>query len=104
MRRGGAFDDVAQVGALPVTARELVVGLAECDQAALEGLAEGIRRIGAARGLCRQRLYGRQRILDAMVELVDQELLALRGLLAFGDVLDYAHPIKEMSGRVAHGR
>ena len=35
-----SLDDVAQVGALPVAARELVVRLAERDQAALEGLAE----------------------------------------------------------------
>ena len=103
MRRGGALDDVAEVGALPMAAGELVVRLAERDKAALEGLAERLGRIGAARRLRRQRLHRRQRVLDAVIELVDQELLAIFGFLALGDVLHDAHAVEEMPGVVAHG-
>ena len=81
MRGGRGLDDVAQIGALPVPPRELIVSLAERNQAALESLAERLGRIGAARRLRRQRLHRRQRILDAVIEfapdIFDQPVPAL---------------------------
>ncbi|MEJ2626873.1 MAG: hypothetical protein P8Z80_20980 [Pseudolabrys sp.] len=71
----------AQVGALPLIPGQLIVRLRQRDQPAFEALAERARRSGAARGLRGQRLHGGERVLDPVIELVDQELLALLGEL-----------------------
>ena len=49
-----------------------------------------------SRGLHRQRLHRRKRVLHSMVQFVDKGLLAILGLLALGDVdehVDCAHEL-----------
>ena len=100
--RGG--HDGPQVRAGPMAARQLIVRLAQRQQAPLERLAECLRRSSVARGLRGQRLHRRQRVLHAMIELVHQELLAVLRFLARGNVLDDAHAVEEQARRVAHRR
>jgi hypothetical protein len=52
------------------------VGARQRDDPCLEGFAHPTRNIGAANRLRGERLDGREGVLDAMVELVDQRALA----------------------------
>ena len=83
---------------------ELVVRLRQRDQPSFEAVAEFFRARHAARGLRGERLHGRQRVLDAVIELVDQQPVALLGRLALGDVLHHAHQIEQIGLGVAHRR
>ena len=50
------------------------------------------------------RLHARQRVLDPMVQLADQELLGRLRLLALGDVDQHVHRPDQSAGLVAQGR
>src|SRR5215212_865039 len=84
---GFVGENLVQLGALPLAFGQEIVGLGDGEQARLEGLAELLDRAGAARRLRRDRLHRRQRVLDPMIELVEEKLAALLGGLALGDVL-----------------
>jgi hypothetical protein len=93
-----------QLRALPMMPGELIVRLGERNQAPLEAFAKSHRAGSAAPGLRRQRLHGRERVFHAMVQFVDQQLLALLGGLALGDVLHDAHHVAQLSAGGAHRR
>ncbi len=63
-----------------------------------EGLALAGRRL--AEGLSGHRLHRAQRVLDAMLDFVEQQLLDLFGFLALFD-LDLGCPVK---AGIVHGR
>ena len=93
-----------QLRALPMMPGELIVRLGARNQAPLEAFAKSHRAGSAAPGLRRQRLHGRERVFHAMVQFVDQQLLALLGGLALGDVLHDAHHVAQLSAGGAHRR
>src|SRR4051794_36735497 len=84
---GFVGENLVQLGALPLAFGQEIVGLGDGEEARLEGLAELLDRAGAARRLRGDRLHRRQRVLDPMIELVEEKLTALLGGLALGDVL-----------------
>ena len=60
---------------------ELIVRLGQRDQPAFEASHERLAGFRAARGLRRERLHGGERILDPVIQFVDQKPLPLFGRL-----------------------
>ena len=83
-------EHVAEGGARPARRVEEVVGVGERHQARLDALEGGVGIRGRAERLRDDRLDRGERVLDAVVELVEEEALALLGLLALGRVHDDA--------------
>ena len=71
---------LAQWRLIPVPAGKQLMGFAERAQARLEGFSLGRRRM--PQGLAGNRLNGCERVLDAMLALVDKQLLGLLGTAA----------------------
>jgi hypothetical protein len=97
-------NDVAQRRALPMPERELLVGLAEREQPAFERVAQLLRGALVAGGLPEQRLDDGQGVLGPMVQLIDQQLLALLRLPPFRDVLNDTYAVEKSVLRVSHAR
>src|SRR4051812_12567657 len=64
--------------------------LRQGEQATFERLAEGCGRLRSLQGLLGNRDDSRERVLDPVVQFVQQELLPLLGPLALGDIDDDA--------------
>ncbi len=79
-------DQLCEIGAGPRGLRQQRMGTGERVQAALEARGELLRRLRSPQGLARDRLHRRERILDPMIELAEQQLLRRLNLLALGDV------------------
>ena len=83
IRNGTLF---AHLRALPVAARQLVVGAAQGDQPRFEFFPEGLQRIALEQCKSGDGLHRGQGVLDSMVEFVDQQRLALLRLAVRADV------------------
>src|SRR3954470_22445852 len=86
MRRYRPLDEFLEVGAAPVLMGEDVVRLCQGHQPAAERTLRLRQAGGGAQGLAGDRLDDRQRVLHAVIELVDQQLALLFSALALGDV------------------
>src|SRR5579871_2896448 len=89
--RGGAkrdlvADEILEPGPLPGAGCKERVGSGERINAAVEGTNETLRILRTQQGLARYRLHGRQRILDAMVQLREEQPVQAFGSLALADV------------------
>src|SRR5215203_989013 len=85
-------------------AGELVMSAGKGDEAALEGVPHVLRNLAAGGSLGGERLHGRERILDAVVELVDERLLAGFGFLPLRYVDQHVDRPDELAGGVAQRR
>src|SRR5262249_23487105 len=79
-------DEPHDLGALQPLLGEQIVNARQCLHATAEGGDEVAWALGAMQGLAGNGLDGRQGVLDAMVELLDQQTLQLLRLPAFRDV------------------
>lgn len=71
------LNDVVQVHRLPCLAGQEVVRLGKRKQSAIEGFGKRFWSIRAFQTLIGKGLHGRKRVLHTMIELADQQLLAL---------------------------
>ena len=93
---GGMFEqvypdraDVGDAGAFPVGVRQHVMGARQRHEAGDEGVAH-IRVAAVAKGVRGHRLDRRQRVLDAVVEFVDERQLTRLRALALDELPDLA--------------
>jgi hypothetical protein len=75
-RRHDAARELAKVGRF--VARQQVVGVGECQDAAFEGLQEFRSGCAALRRLCGDRQHRGEQVLQPMLHLANDQLLALR--------------------------
>src|SRR5262245_52389066 len=86
--------DFAQARALPMLARQDVMGLGERDNSGIEHLLAFDQIRGAAQGLPRHRLDGGERVLDTMVELIHEQRQAFASGHLARDVAEIADDAK----------
>ena len=79
--------DVGEVGALPARLGQERMRPPQGLQAPAERLHEFARAVGRAQGLSGDRLDRRERVLDPVIELVQQELFLSRNLRQVADAL-----------------
>ena len=87
-----------QIGAAPVLLGQDVVGLGQRHQPAGKRASRLRQAGGAAQGLAGDRLDHGKRVLDAVVELVDQQLALFLAALALGDVEADLHGADDAAG------
>src|SRR5262249_6954808 len=75
-----------QIGSLPIRLNEQAVRRAQGEQPSPEALDEILRRGAAAQRLVCDRLHYRQRVLDPVRQLAEQQRLTFFPKLAVGDV------------------
>ncbi len=83
-------DDVAQRSARPACLGQYFVHACQTAQPTGKGRGEVVERIRCANRLMRNTLHDGEQVLDAMVELADEQVLPTRGIVAFGNVADEA--------------
>ena len=93
--------DLLQRRALPGRPGEKIVGARQRHDPLAEGASEFLRIGLAALGVLGQRLDDGERVLDPVVELVEQQALALFGGLEVGDVDQHADHAQRLAGSVA---
>src|SRR5215469_10476763 len=102
--RHGVSHNPVQAGSFPCLSREHIMGFGERREPHLEGIARLGQRRGIAQGLHREELHRRQRILDAMVQLVEQQLAMLLLPLALADVAGNLGCADDLPLRIGQGR
>ncbi|CAI2932860.1 protein of unknown function [Aminobacter niigataensis] len=91
--------EIADADAAPLIFRQKPVGEAKGPKALAEGVEEFARLARIAHRLAGERLHRRQRVLDPMVDLAQQQALALLGVAALGDVVvDAKHQCRPAFG------
>ena len=79
---GGAADDLAEIGAGPSCLQQEIVRPAERQQPAFDSVLRMFSSRRVAQALGGDGAHGRERILDAVVQLFEDQLLQLVGRLA----------------------
>src|SRR4051812_2397676 len=81
--------DLMKLRTVPVLVGEHIVHFAQIQQPRLERPLGAFVDAAVPEGLRRQRLHDRERILDAVIELIEQKVAMLLCILAIADVAEY---------------
>src|SRR5262249_21706216 len=98
-----AADQACEVDALPAILAEQRVGGGHGLDATVEGFDELVHRAAALPAIHRDHANTREHVLDAMVQLGDQQVLMLLGPLALSNVEGQALEAHKASCRVELG-